>query len=193
MAVLAGIVMSGDAGPPAADPALGLPGLTPAAAREIPADYLRLYVRFGREMDIDWRFLAAIGGQESDHGRHPTAARVNRAGCVGPMQLGVGGTCGDFVGAWGVDGDGDGRVNPRAPADAIATAANGLRRGKGAPATGGRLPGVPPRRVRLLRSLRRPPRRLRRRRHGAGHPLRVPAALSALPSGGRGTGGRGAQ
>jgi hypothetical protein len=28
-------------------------------------------------------------------------------------------------------------VDPRTPADAIATAANGLRRGKGAPATGG--------------------------------------------------------
>jgi hypothetical protein len=137
VAVLTGIGMSGDAESSAPDPALGLPGLTPAAAREIPAGYLRLYVRFGREMDIDWRFLAAIGGQESDHGRHPAAARVNRAGCVGPMQLGVGGSCGDFVGAWGVDGDGDGRVNPLTPADAIATAANGLRHGKGAPATGG--------------------------------------------------------
>ncbi len=136
-AVLAGIGMSGSGEPSAPDPALDLAALTPAAAEEIPVDYLRLYVRFGREMDIDWRFLAAIGGQESDHGRHASAARVNRSGCVGPMQLGVGGDCGDFVGAWGVDGDGDGRVDPRTPADAIATAANGLRRGKAAPATGG--------------------------------------------------------
>jgi hypothetical protein len=113
------------------------PGLTAAAAAEIPADYVALYRRFGAEMDIDWRFLAAIGGQESDHGRNPWAAQVNPEGCVGPMQLGVGGRCGDFVGAWGVDGDGDGRVDPLAPADAIATAARGLRDGKGAPATGG--------------------------------------------------------
>jgi hypothetical protein len=111
--------------------------LTPAAAAEIPPDYLALYRRFGAEMDIDWRFLAAIGGQESDHGRNAWAARVNAQGCVGPMQLGVGGRCGDFVGAWGVDGDGDGGVDPLAPADAIATAARGLRQGKGAPVAGG--------------------------------------------------------
>jgi membrane-bound lytic murein transglycosylase B len=110
---------------------------TAAATTDIPPAYLRLYRRFGREMDVDWRFLAAIGGQESDHGRNPAARRVNAAGCVGPMQIGVGGRCGDFVGAWGVDGDGDGRVDPRAPADAIATAARGLRLGKGAPAPGG--------------------------------------------------------
>ena len=71
--MLTGIGMSGDAEPAAPDSALDLAGLTPAAAEEIPVDYLRLYVRFGREMDIDWRFLAAIGGQESDHGRHPAA------------------------------------------------------------------------------------------------------------------------
>ena len=88
-------------------------------------------------MDIDWRFLAAIGAQESDHGRNPWAAVVNPDGCVGPMQLGVGGRCGDFVGAWGVDGDGDGRIDPRTPADAIATAARGLRLGEGAPPVGG--------------------------------------------------------
>ena len=120
-------------------PAPAAPGtpLTPAAAAEIPPDYLALYRRFGAEMDIDWRFLAAIGGQESAHGRNPWAARVNAQGCVGPMQLGVGGRCGDFVGAWGVNGDGDGRVDPLAPADAIATPARGLRQGKGAPAAGG--------------------------------------------------------
>jgi len=110
---------------------------TAAALRSIPPRYLRLYMRFGTRMDIDWRFLAAIGAQESDDGRDRRADQVNRAGCVGPMQLGIGGRCGDFVGAWGVDGDGDGRVDPRDPADAIATAAHGLRAGKGAPPIGG--------------------------------------------------------
>ncbi|MGD9697032.1 MAG: hypothetical protein AB7V42_15380 [Thermoleophilia bacterium] len=113
------------------------PAPTPAALREIPPAYLALYVRFAAEEDIDWRLLAAIGGQESDHGRNPWADRVNHAGCVGPMQLGVGGRCGDFVGAWGVDGDGDGRIDPLDPADAIATAARGLREAKGAPPPGG--------------------------------------------------------
>ena len=110
---------------------------TPTALREIPPDYLQLYMRIGSEMDIDWRFLAAIGAQESDHGRNPAANRVNRSGCVGPMQIGVGGECGNFLQAWGTDGDGDGRIDPRDPADAIATAARGLRDGKGAPGVGG--------------------------------------------------------
>ncbi len=118
-----------------------VPPLTAAAAAEIPRDYLAMYQQFGLRMDIDWRFLAAIGGQESDHGRNPWADQVNAQGCVGPMQLGVGGRCGDFVGAWGVDGDGDGRIDPRDPADAIATAARGLREGKGAPSRGGSAEG----------------------------------------------------
>jgi membrane-bound lytic murein transglycosylase B len=98
---------------------------------------LALYRRFGKEMDIDWRFLAAIGGQESNHGRVPGTNLVNHAGCVGPMQIGVGGRCGNFLAAFGIDGNGDGRIEPRNPADAIATAAWGLRVGKGAPAASG--------------------------------------------------------
>ncbi len=127
-------------GAPSPEPSR-VPGLTAAAAAEIPPDYLALYRQFGLEMDIDWRFLAAIGAQESDHGRNRWAARVNSEGCVGPMQLGVGGRCGDFVGAWGVNGDGDGGVDPLQPADAIATAARGLRLGKGAPPRGGAFEG----------------------------------------------------
>jgi hypothetical protein len=110
---------------------------TEAAAGEIPAEYLELYIHFGAQMGVDWRFLAAIGGQESNHGRNPSAGGVNRAGCAGPMQLGTGGECGDFVGEFGRDGNGDGRIDPRNPADAIATAAFGLRTGKGTPPPGG--------------------------------------------------------
>jgi hypothetical protein len=110
---------------------------TEAAAADIPPEYLELYIHFGAQMGVDWRFLAAIGGQESDHGRHPAVDRVNRAGCVGPMQLGTGGRCGDFVGEFGRDGDGDGQVDPLVPADAIASAAFGLRAGKGTPPPGG--------------------------------------------------------
>ncbi len=146
LAVLAGAAFvalggAGGAGGGAAPPEPSrVPGLT-ATAAEIPPDYLALYRQFGLEMDIDWRFLAAIGAQESDHGRNPWSAHVNSEGCVGPMQLGVGGRCGDFVGAWGVDGDGDGGVDPLQPADAIATAARGLRLGKGAPPRGGDFDG----------------------------------------------------
>ena len=136
VAALAGITGAGT-GPGAPAPSATPASPSAIALAEIPPGYLTLYRRFGRAMDIDWRFLAAIGAQESDHGRDPRAARVNPAGCAGPMQLGVGGRCGDFVGAWGVDGDGDGRIDPLQPADAIATAARGLRLGKGAPPAGG--------------------------------------------------------
>ncbi len=134
VAALAALGGGGEPDRPAPSP---VPAVAAAAVAEIPPDYLALYRQFGLEMDIDWRFLAAIGAQESDHGRNPWAARVNSEGCVGPMQLGVGGRCGDFVGTWGVDGDGDGRIDPLEPADAIATAARGLRQGKGAPPRGG--------------------------------------------------------
>ena len=110
---------------------------TAFAREEIPPLYLSLYVRFGEEENVDWRLLAAIGWTESNHGRDPASRVVNSSGCVGPMQLGVGGACGDFVAAWGADGNGDGEIDPSNPADAIATAARGLREGKGAPPPGG--------------------------------------------------------
>ena len=69
------------------------------------------------------------------------------------MQLGVGGSCGDFVALWGVDGNGDGRVDPRMPADAIATAAWGLRAGERSAARAVGATDVPPRGLRLLRGL----------------------------------------
>ena len=99
------------------------------AEREIPRRYLALYEAAGARFRISPFFLAAIGWIESRHGRDPAAFVVNSSGCVGPMELGVGGACGDFVGRYGIDADGDGRVDPTDPADAIFTAANGLRRG----------------------------------------------------------------
>jgi hypothetical protein len=110
---------------------------TEQAKTDIPGDYLRLYQAAGRRFDVDWAFLASIGAQESNHGRAPGISEVNPSGCVGPMQLGVGGACGDYFGRNKQDGDGDGRSDPRNPADAIFTAAYGLRREKGAPPIGG--------------------------------------------------------
>lgn len=121
---------------PSGESAVAVPP-TDFARADIPPLYLSLYVRFGEEMNIDWRLLAAIGWTESNHGRNPASRTVNSSGCVGPMQLGVGGACGDFVAAWGTDGNGDGEIDPTNPADAIATAARGLRLGKGAPGPGG--------------------------------------------------------
>lgn len=116
---------------------LGGPEATTKAKNDIPAEYLRLYQAAGAKYDIDWAFLASIGAQECDHGRCPTVNEVNSSGCVGPMQLGVGGACGDFFGRNKQDGNGDGRFDPRDPADAVFTAAYGLRKEKGAPPIGG--------------------------------------------------------
>ena len=69
--------------------------------------------------------------------RGSSVNEVNSSGCVGPMQLGVGGACGNFFARNKQDGDGDGKTDPRNPADAIYTAAYGLRKDKGAPPIGG--------------------------------------------------------
>jgi cell wall-associated NlpC family hydrolase len=67
---------------------------------------------------MPWPILAAVGAVESDHGRDTA---TSSAGAVGPMQF--------LPSTWhtyGVDGDGDGRADPRNPADAIPAAADYL-------------------------------------------------------------------
>ncbi len=103
------------------------------ALREIPATYLRLYEQAGARYGLDWAILAGIGEVECDHGRDPDPSctregAVNSAGAGGPMQF--------LASTWaryGVDGDGDGRIDRWDPADAIFSAANYLR-ASGAPA-----------------------------------------------------------
>jgi hypothetical protein len=114
---------------------------TSAAARDIPAGRLRIFQAAGRRIDIDWRFLAAIGEQECGEGN---CAGVNSSGCAGPMQIGYvrGSACSPGSGPtiwelYQVDGDGDGVTDINNPADAIFTAARILRREKGAPPAGG--------------------------------------------------------
>ncbi len=111
-------------------------GFTAAGRSEIPPEYQAIYAAAGQRFAIAPAFLAAIGLRESDHGRNPVANQVNPSGCVGPMQLGIGGACGNFFGEYKIDGDNDGRLDPRDPWDAIFTAANGLRKGKGLPPVG---------------------------------------------------------
>ncbi len=102
------------------------------AHREIPAQYLRLYEQAAEHYGLDWAILAGIGRVECDHGRDPSPSctqegAVNSAGAGGPMQF--------IASTWakyGVDGDGDGRIDRWDPADAIYSAANYLR-ASGAP------------------------------------------------------------
>jgi hypothetical protein len=107
-------------------------GISTLARAEIPLRYLGLYRRAARRYALDWAFLAAIGKVECDHGRDPDPScthegAVNSAGAGGPMQF--------IATTWaryGMDGDGDGRIDRWDAADAIYSAANYLR-ASGAP------------------------------------------------------------
>ena len=97
------------------------------AVSEIPPAYLRLYEQAAQRYGLSWAVLAGIGKVECDHGRDPDPSctqegAVNSAGAGGPMQF--------LASTWaryGVDGDGDGRIDRWSPADAIFSAANYLR------------------------------------------------------------------
>jgi hypothetical protein len=95
---------------------------------DIPPDYLRLYRDAGAAQHVSWRILAAIGKNESDHGRSPLPgvhSGLNFAGCcAGPMQMCTQASCGRTWQAYAVDGDGDGSASVYDPADAIYAAAH---------------------------------------------------------------------
>jgi hypothetical protein len=95
----------------------------PSANSDVPRAYLRLYKAAGRRDGVSWKLLAAIGKNESDHGRS-TAPGVhsgrNYANCCsGPMQLCTVAACGNAWGYYAIDGDGDGIASVYDPADAI--------------------------------------------------------------------------
>jgi cell wall-associated NlpC family hydrolase len=100
--------------------AIAAPTLTPTttATSQIPAEYLTLYQAAAQRCPMSWTILAAVGQVESDQGRD---AGVSSAGAVGPMQFEP-----TTWARWGVDGDGDGKKDPRDPADAIPAAADYL-------------------------------------------------------------------
>jgi hypothetical protein len=109
------------------------PGVSTAAQAQIPSEYLRIYQQAAARYGLDWSILAGIGKVECDHGRDPDPSctregAVNSAGAGGPMQF-----LSSTWSRYGVDGDGDGRIDRWGPADAIFAAARYLR-ASGAPA-----------------------------------------------------------
>jgi soluble lytic murein transglycosylase-like protein len=98
-----------------------------AGARDIPRTYLRLYRAAGAARGVDWRVLAAIGKNESDHGRSTArgvSTGVNFARCCsGPMQICTVASCGRVWQYYAIDADGDGIASVYEPADAIYAAA----------------------------------------------------------------------
>jgi hypothetical protein len=106
----------------------GQPQVQPGAgASDVPRSYLRIYRAAARRAGVDWRVLAAIGKNESDHGRSQAAgvhSGLNFAACCsGPMQICKVAACGNVWRAYAVDADGNGRKSIYAPADAIYAAA----------------------------------------------------------------------
>src|SRR3954471_8325715 len=97
------------------------------ARGDIPHLYLKHYRLTGRRYGVDWRLLAALGKNESDHGRSTlpgVTSGLNFAGCCsGPMQICQVASCGNVWQAYRRDGDGDGDVSIYDAADAIHSAA----------------------------------------------------------------------
>jgi hypothetical protein len=91
-----------------------------AATETIPVSYLVLYQRAGTAYGVPWAVLAAIGAIESDHGRSRAPgvqSGVNAFGCcAGPMQFNVRDGPPSTWQSYRVDGDGDGLMDPYAPA-----------------------------------------------------------------------------
>ena len=117
--------------PPAQAPA-PQPAPAPAApTADIPARYVAIYKRAAKSAGIDWRILAAIGKNESDHGRSTAPgvqSGLNFADCCsGPMQICTVTACGKVWQAYAVDGDGDGVASVYDPDDAIFAAAGLVR------------------------------------------------------------------
>jgi hypothetical protein len=107
-------------------------GVSPLAQSEIPPEYLRLYQEAAQRYGLDWAILAGIGRVECDHGRDPDPSCTkegsdNSAGAGGPMQF-----LAETWTRYGVDGDGDGKLDRWDAADAIFGAANYLH-ASGAP------------------------------------------------------------
>jgi soluble lytic murein transglycosylase-like protein len=104
----------------------------PAAnTSDIPSSYLKLYKAAGSRYGVDWRILAAIGKNESDHGRSKapgvSSGRNYADCCSGPMQLCTVKSCGNTWGYYAIDGDNDGVTSVYDPADSIFAAATLVR------------------------------------------------------------------
>lgn len=106
------------------------PPEAPPDPTSIPSEYLGLYRDAATAAGIDWTILAGIGSIETNHGRSTlpgVRAGLNTFGCcAGPMQFNLTNGPPSTWETYATDGDGDGRLSPYSPADAIASAARKL-------------------------------------------------------------------
>jgi membrane-bound lytic murein transglycosylase B len=99
------------------------PPQPPVNTADIPSGYLKIYKAAGARYGVDWRILAAIGKNESDHGRSKapgvSSGRNYADCCSGPMQMCTVKSCGNTWGYYAIDGDNDGVRSVYDPADSI--------------------------------------------------------------------------
>ncbi|MEO8851555.1 MAG: lytic murein transglycosylase, partial [Allobranchiibius sp.] len=85
----------------------------------VPATMMDLYVAAGQKYSVPWPLLAGVGMEETGHGRNN---HESTAGAQGLMQ---------FMPAtfarYGVDGNGDGKIDTHSDADSVYSAAHLLR------------------------------------------------------------------
>lgn len=104
-------------------------GPSAAARNGIPRNFLELYQRSGERWAIPWQAIAAVGRNESDHGRSKLpgvrSGQNSHGCCAGPMQFHNDygrNTAGSTWMTYRVDGDGDGDFEIHDPTDAIYSA-----------------------------------------------------------------------
>jgi lysophospholipase L1-like esterase len=133
------IILALGGGSPCGTPSGQAPAPSAQAEAGIPTNYLAIYQATGAKYGIPWTLLAGIGSVESDHGRGSAPgirSGVNQVGnvscCAGPMQFNIRNGPPSTWDAYGVDGNGDGRIDVYDPNDAIPAAAHYLK-ASGAP------------------------------------------------------------
>lgn len=86
---------------------------------EPPSKFVPIYKSAAKKYNLDWTLLAAVHKVETNFSQHPTM--ISSAGAIGHMQF--------MPSTWdyyGVDGNGDGKVDPWNVEDAIFSAGNYL-------------------------------------------------------------------
>lgn len=88
-------------------------------ALSVPAGLMNLYLKAGQRYGVPWPLLAGVGMEETAHGRNN---HTSSAGAKGVMQF-----LPSTFAHYGVDGNGDGKVDILDDADSVYSAAHALR------------------------------------------------------------------
>lgn len=121
-----GAPLTGRAPAPATSTGFGLPAAgsprkqtLKGVALPVPSDLMNLYQTASQKYGVPWPLLAGVGMEETAQGR---VDHTSTAGAKGVMQF-----LPSTFARYGVDGNGDGKVDIHDKADSVYSAANALR------------------------------------------------------------------